>query len=137
LNKRLRTIISKYSTKESREIRRIKEEAETLEKLRALGYIGGSSQKSSKKIYTKEDDPKQLIDLDNMSHEAINVYLQGNPQQAIEIFTGIINRRSDMGLTYSQLSFVYREVGQIDKAIETLEKGVTLNLSNNQELLAK
>ena len=137
LNKRLRTLISKYSTKESREIRRVREDAETLKKLRALGYAGGSSQKSSKKIYTKEDDPKQLIDLDNMSHEAINVYLQGNPQQAIEIFTGIINRRSDMGLTYSQLSFVYREVGQIDKAIETLEKGVVLNLSNNQELLAK
>ncbi|UCC39775.1 MAG: sulfatase-like hydrolase/transferase [Candidatus Aminicenantes bacterium] len=137
LNKKLKTLITKYSSKESREIKRIKEDAETLKKLRALGYVGNSRQKSSKKTYSKEDDPKQLIELDNMSHEAINVYLQGSPQQAIEIFTDIINRRPDMSLTYSQLSFVYRDVGQIDKAIETLEKGVALNLSNNQDLLAK
>lgn len=137
LNKKLKTLISKYSSPESREIKRIKEDADTLEKLRALGYTGGSTQKSARKTYTKDDDPKQLIDLDNMSHEAINDYLQGNPQQAIEVFTDVINRRPNMGLTYSQLSFVYREVGQIDKAIETLEKGAALNLSNNQELLAK
>jgi len=137
LNKSLVSLIERYSSPESREIKRIKEDAETLEKLRALGYISGSTQKSLKKIFTKEDDPKQLIDLDNMSHEAINIYLQGNPQRAIEIFNDIINRRPDMGLTYSQLSFVYREVGQIDKAIETLEKAVALNLSNNQDLVAK
>jgi len=133
----LKKLVSEYSSEESEEIKRVKEDPATLEKLKALGYVGRSTGKRSKKTYTKDDDPKRLIDLDNMSHEAIHAYLQGEPLRAIEIFTDIINRRPTMGLSYSQLSFVYREVGQIDKAIETLKKGASLNLSNNQELLAK
>ncbi len=134
--KKLKKLISKYSSKESGGVRKVREDVETLEKLRALGYIGGSTRPALKKTYTKEDDPKRLIDLDNLSHEAITVYLQGNPEKTIEIFTDVINRRPDMAITYSQLSFVYREVGQIDKAIEVLEKGAALGL-NNQELMAK
>jgi tetratricopeptide (TPR) repeat protein len=136
LKLKLKNLISDYSSEESRGIKRVKEDAETLEKLRALGYVGSPARESSKKVYTKEDDPKQLIELDNMSHEAIYAYLEGNPGKAIEIFTDVIDRRPDMAITYSQLSFVYREVGQMEKAVETLEKGVALSL-NNQELMAK
>jgi len=137
LNKHLQTLIKKYSSKTSKEIRRVKEDPETLEKLRALGYVSGSSKRSSKRIYTKEDDPKRLIDLDNMSHTAIDEYLLGNPSRAIELFNEVIERRPTMGLTYSQLSFVYHEVGQMEKAIQTLEKGLALNLNNRLELMAK
>lgn len=136
LKLKLKNLISDYSSEESRGIKRVKEDSETLEKLRALGYAGSPARESLKKVYTREDDPKQLIDLDNMSHEAIYAYLEGNPGKAIEIFTDVIDRRPDMAITYSQLSFVYREVGQMEKAIETLEKGVALSL-NNQELMAK
>ncbi len=136
LRLKLKSLISDYSSKESGGIKRIKEDAETLEKLRALGYVGGRTQESLKKVYTREDDPKQLIDLDNMSHEAIYAYLEGDAERAIEIFKNVIGRRPDMAITYSQLSFVYREKGQMEKAVETLEKGVALSL-NNQELMAK
>jgi arylsulfatase A-like enzyme/Tfp pilus assembly protein PilF len=137
LNKRLQTLIKKYSSKTSGATRRVREDPETLEKLRALGYVSGSSQKSSTRIYTQEDDPKKLIDLDNMSHTAIDEYLLGNPSRAIELFNEVIERRPTMGLAYSQLSFVYHETGQMEKAIQTLEKGLALNLSNRLELMAK
>jgi arylsulfatase A-like enzyme/Tfp pilus assembly protein PilF len=137
LNKHLQTLIKKYSSETSGANRRVKEDAETLEKLRALGYVSGSSKKSSKRIYTQEDDPKKLIHLDNMSHTAIDEYLLGNPSRAIELFNEVIEQRPTMGLTYSQLSFVYHEVGQMEKAIQTLEKGLALNLNNRLELMAK
>jgi len=137
LNKHLQTLIKKYSSKTSKEIRRVKEDPQTLERLRALGYVSGSGQRTLKRKYTQEDDPKRLIDLDNMSHTAIDEYLLGNPSRAIELFNEIIERRPNMGLTYSQLSFVYHEVGQMEKAIQTLEKGLALNLNNRLELMAK
>jgi arylsulfatase A-like enzyme/Tfp pilus assembly protein PilF len=137
LRERLQTLMNKYSSKEIGETRRVKEDPKTLEKLRALGYISSSGQRPSERIYTQEDDPKSLIDLDNMSHAAINEYLLGNPSRAIQIFTEIIRRRPSMGLTYSQLSFVYHEEGQIEKAIQTLKDGLALNLNNKLELMAK
>jgi len=137
LNERLKTLRKKYSSKKPGENRRVKEDPETSEKLRALGYISGSGQKALKRTYTQDDDPKRLIDLDNMSHAAINEYLLGNPSRAIQLFTEVIRRRPGMGLTYSQLSFVYREEGQMKKAIQTLEKGLSLNLNNKLELMAK
>ena len=137
LNKRLQSLIKKYSSKTTREAKKVKEDPETLEKLRALGYVGGSGRKPSKKIYAQEDDPKNLIELDNMSHQAIDEYLIGNPSRAIELFNEVIGRRPTMGLTYSQLSFVYHEVGQMEKAIQTLEKGLALNLNNRLELMSK
>jgi len=72
-----------------------------------------------------------------MSHQAIDEYLIGNPSRAIELFNEVIGRRPTMGLTYSQLSFVYHEVGQMEKAIQTLEKGLALNLNNRLELMSK
>ncbi len=137
LNERLHDLIKKYSTEISKETGRIREDAETLEKLRALGYVSSSSQRPLKRTYTQEDDPKKLIGLDNMTHKAIDEYLQGNPARAIALFTEVIKRRPSMGLTYSQLSFVYREKGQMEKAIQTLEKGLALNLNNRLELMAK
>jgi arylsulfatase A-like enzyme/Tfp pilus assembly protein PilF len=137
LSERLQILIKKYSSKKPEETRRVNEDHETLEKLRALGYISGSGQRGLKKTYTQEDDPKMLIDLDNMSHAAIDEYLLGNPSRAIQLFTDVIKRRPSMGLTYSQLSFVYREEGQLDKAIQTLEEGLALNLNNKLELMAK
>ena len=137
LNERLQTQIKEYSAKASGSTRRLKEDAETLKKLRALGYVSGSGQTSLKRTYTQEDDPKKLIDLDNMSHAAINEYLLGNPSRAIELFKEVIERRPTMGLTYSQLSFVYHEVGQMEEAVQTLEKGLALNLNNRLELMAK
>ncbi|MFQ6083570.1 MAG: sulfatase-like hydrolase/transferase [Candidatus Aminicenantia bacterium] len=136
LDERLIKFISKYSSKESKEIKRIEEDPETLEKLRALGYIGGISQKPLKKTYTIEDDPKRLIDLDSMTHEAIAAYSRGNSHQAIEIFNTILKRRPTFSLIYSQLSFIYHEIGQFEKAIETLEKALSLGLEN-ESILSK
>jgi tetratricopeptide (TPR) repeat protein len=137
LRERLQTLMNQYSSRETGESRRVNEDPKTLEKLRALGYISSSGRRPSERTYTQEDDPKRLIDLDNMSHAAINEYLLGNPSRAIQIFTEVIRRRPSMGLTYSQLSFVYHEEGEIEKAIQTLKDGLALNLNNKLELMAK
>jgi|Deesub1362B_J571_1020462.scaffolds.fasta_scaffold00200_25 arylsulfatase A-like enzyme/Tfp pilus assembly protein PilF len=136
LDKRLKNIINNFSTEQSRKIQIIEEDAETLKKLHSLGYLGGTSPKSMTKPYTIEDDPKRLIELDHMMHEGIINYIKGDPWKAIEIFNEIIKRRPTFSLVYSNLSFVYHETGQLDKAIETLEKAISLGLKD-QSLLSK
>ena len=97
------------------------------DRLRALGYVGGSA--SRKDRYRDEDDPKRLIEIDALLHRGGDSYQRGDPQAAIAQFKEVIDRRPDMADAYRYLAFVYWQTGQPDLAIQTLEsalaRGVT------------
>lgn len=136
LDEKLKILLKNYSQVEAKRTKRIEEDRETLEKLKALGYIGSSSSKPGKETFGPEDDPKNLIGLENLTHEAIADYVQGNPRQAIEKLIKLIEKRPTLTLSYSQLSFIYHELGDLDKAVETLEKALSLGLEN-ETILSK
>jgi len=133
---KLKIIMKNYSQPEAKRSKRIREDRETLEKLKALGYVGGTTSKPMKRTFGREDDPKNLIELDEVTQEAVADYIQGNPTQAIKKLNSIIEQRPTLSLTYSQLSFIYHEMGELEKAIETLEKALSLGLEN-ESILSK
>jgi tetratricopeptide (TPR) repeat protein len=96
---------------------------ETLEKLRALGYAGGSytASVSSERRFSKEDDPKRLIDFLNQLEDARTFFQMGRPDDAIEIYEHLIDWRPEFALAYASLAYVYGELGRLPKAIEVLE----------------
>jgi tetratricopeptide (TPR) repeat protein len=94
------------------------EDPETAARLRALGYTSGSAQ--PRKVYTEDDDPKRLIDLDRQMHAGIEAFNRGRLEEAAAIYAGIIQRRPDMGVAYLHLAFLQAELGRIDQAIATL-----------------
>ena len=95
------------------------EDPDVTARLRALGYMAGSAA-SADKIYTADDDPKRLVDIDQAVHRGIELFEGGRPADAAEVFRGILARRPDMSLAYQHLAFVEWEQGRLAEAIATL-----------------
>jgi arylsulfatase A-like enzyme/tetratricopeptide (TPR) repeat protein len=98
-----------------------KETAETLTRLRSLGYLGGSAPR--KTDYGPPDDPKNLIDIDRDLQSTISLYQQGKMSEAIHLARTLIDRRPGMAQGYEYLSFLEGQSGHDERAIATLEAG--------------
>ena len=72
----LRALLGRFRADDRGSSRR-SESAATLEKLRALGYVGGGAA-VVKERYTEEDDPKRLIDVDTRNREVIRLFRRGD-----------------------------------------------------------
>ena len=98
------------------------------DRLRALGYVGGSAAPARDR-YLEHDDPKRLIDIDAMLHRAGELFELGKPVEAADLFKQVVARRPDTADAYRYLAFVYWESGRPADAIaaleEALRKGVT------------
>jgi len=101
----------------------MEESAAARERLRALGYTGGSPAPARDR-YTEQDDPKRLIELDRMLHRASELFLVGRPADAVDLHQQIIARRADMADAYRAMSFVLWQSGRPGAAIATLEKAL-------------
>jgi tetratricopeptide (TPR) repeat protein len=98
------------------------------DRLRALGYVGGSPA-TPRDRYGEADDPKRLIEIDAMLHRAGDLYQQGKAEDAARAFQEVIARRPDTADAYRYLAFVYWQGGRPADAVRTLEtaleKGIT------------
>jgi tetratricopeptide (TPR) repeat protein len=99
------------------------------DRLRALGYVGGSPA-PPKDRYRDEDDPKRLIEIDALLHRAGDEYQRGFVQKAIGLFSEAIGRRPDTADAYRYLAFVYWQAGRPDLAIQTLETALARGISH-------
>jgi arylsulfatase A-like enzyme/Flp pilus assembly protein TadD len=99
------------------------------ERLRALGYVGGSSAPPRDR-YTDEDDPKRLIDVDALLHRAGELYQNGHLKEAAEMFQQVIARRPESADAYRYLAFVYWQAGRPADAIATLEAALKSGITH-------
>jgi arylsulfatase A-like enzyme/tetratricopeptide (TPR) repeat protein len=90
------------------------------DRLRALGYVGGSPAQPRDR-YGEPDDPKRLVELDALLHRAGDLYQQGKFEEATQAFQQVIARRPDTADAYRYLAFVYWQGGRPADAIRTLE----------------
>jgi arylsulfatase A-like enzyme/Flp pilus assembly protein TadD len=104
------------------------ETAAVLDRLRALGYIGGSPT-AVRERFTETDDPKQLIDLDRWLHEAGDLFARGRLPEAAQRFADVIARRPDTADAYRYLAFVQWEAGRPADAIATLERALSRGIT--------
>ena len=99
------------------------------DRLRALGYVGGSPA-APRDRYGDADDPKTLIDIDALLHRAGDLYQRGQPQQAAALFRQAIERRPDTADAYRYLAFVYWQSGRPADAVRTLEDALKHGVSH-------
>jgi arylsulfatase A-like enzyme/Tfp pilus assembly protein PilF len=99
------------------------EAASARERLRALGYMSGSPA-TRRDVYTEEDDPKKLIELDRLLHRGSEQYLAGRPADAIATYREILKRRPDMADAYRAMAFALWQTGRTAEAIATLEAAI-------------
>ena len=99
------------------------------DRLRALGYVGGSPA-APRDRYGEADDPKRLIEIDTLLHRAGDHYQSGRFKEAAAMFQDVIARRPDTADAYRYLAFVYWQTGQRGRAIETLEAALKQGVSH-------
>lgn len=102
---------------------------ETVEKLRALGYLTAPIQ-SRKGEYTEADDPKSLIDISNAYDEATELVGEGRTTEAIAIYEDIVRRQPRSSQAYQGLAHALHEMGRPTEAVAVLEGAVRTGLSN-------
>ena len=108
------------------------EDAETLERLESLGYLG--SQPSAKSVFTEEDDPKRLMELDVALQEVAGLYSEGNLKAALQSSRDVVGRRPGMRLALMELAHLERESGNLEAAIEALQQAYALNPADSGAL---
>jgi len=111
-----------------------RETADTRDRLRSLGYLGGPSP-VRKTAYTDADDPKRLIALDGLLQEVVGRYLDGDVAGALERCRELVRRRPEMAVSLLHLAHLERETGNLDAAIEALDKAASLN-GEDEETIA-
>ena len=98
------------------------ESAEAREALRSLGYVTGSA--PARDVYTDADDPKRLVRIDQMLHDASAAFRAGRRAEGIGLLEQVIAQRPDTADAYITLSHHLWEGGQPREAIRTLEHGL-------------
>ena len=99
------------------------------DRLRALGYVGGSPA-APRDRYGEADDPKRLIEIDALLHRAGDSYQRSQPEEAATLFREVIARRPDTADAYRYLAFVYWQEGRPAEAIQTLETALNRGITH-------
>jgi arylsulfatase A-like enzyme/Tfp pilus assembly protein PilF len=100
------------------------EDAETVRRLRDLGYVGGGG--GVKETYTAEDDPKRLIGLDTELREINGLYAAGQLGAARSRCRDLLRRRPEMRLAIMTLAQIESDLGNLDAAIEAMRRALAL-----------
>jgi arylsulfatase A-like enzyme/Flp pilus assembly protein TadD len=109
-----------------RGVKPVVEDAETLERLRALGYVAQVPAGPPRDRYTEDDDPKRLIELDAKTNHMLTLYREGRIDEAIALGREVIARRPDMDLALMQVAYLERARGDLKAAIASAQRAVQL-----------
>ena len=107
------------------------ETAETIERLRSLGYIGGGSAEVREK-YTEADDPKRLVEIEQLLAKGNDAVRARRMDEAVEIYRSIIARRPDTEDAYRKLALVYWRTNRPVLAIQTLELALKNGITQSE-----
>lgn len=107
------------------------ETADTIERLRSLGYIGGGSATVREK-YTDADDPKRLVEIEQMLTRASDAVRQGRVDEAESVYKAIIAKRPDTEDAYRKLALVYWRTNRPRLAIDTLETALRNGVTQSE-----
>jgi len=101
---------------------------ETLERLRALGYVSAPTS-ARKTEYQASDDPKRRIDLSNLYDDAAAL-VSRDPEKAVAILRELVQKEPDSSQAYQELASVLRRSRRLPEAIRVLESAVARGLQD-------
>ncbi|MEO8501683.1 MAG: sulfatase-like hydrolase/transferase, partial [Vicinamibacteria bacterium] len=124
---RLRAALGREREKD-RGSKRGQEDAATLEKLRALGYVAAGVAAPAKDQYTAADDPKNLIEIDERNRQVVTLFNQGglHLNEAIDLVKKNLAERPDMAGANLQLAYLERSRGNLPAAAAAAKRAVDL-----------
>lgn len=102
--------------------------AETLRRLRSLGYVSGAA--PARRAFGPRDDVKTLLPYHNRCMEAKDLFQSGAAGRAEEMLRAVLAERPDVDVAYSNLALICREGGRLDEALDVLREGLARLPSN-------
>lgn len=107
---------------------RVKEEAATLEKLRALGYVAAGAAAPPKEKYTEVDDPKNLIEIDERNRQVVILFNRGGVHlnEAIDLVKKNLKERPTMAGANLQLAYLERSRGNLQAAVDAARRALEI-----------
>lgn len=102
---------------------------EAQEKLRSLGYLI-SPTSNIKESYGPEDDLKTLLPIQKKLDQAIILGDEGKMEESAQLLNEIIAEQKNFAQAYLYLYQIHIDLGQKDKVMEILEKGMNNNPQN-------
>lgn len=131
--KKLDQIINSLFVDESSQARQ-KLDRKSLEKLRSLGYVSGSSA-PAKESFGPDHDVKVLIHYHNKSTKAMNLYKAGKVREGIKLLKEVITAISTRSFLqmdidpeiWNFLGLAYWNKGNLENAQEAYEKSISLD----------
>jgi arylsulfatase A-like enzyme/Flp pilus assembly protein TadD len=121
---RLREALGRERARD-RGVERGSESAETLERLRSLGYAAaGSAMKAS---YTEADDPKRNIAFEADLQEVLGRHGSGDLAGALVRAEALVARYPRVGIGWRDLSFLRRQSGDLKGAVDAGRRAVELD----------
>ncbi len=110
-------------------------DAETLRKLRSLGYVS-SPQSQVKESYGPDDDLKTILPYQKKLDAAIILFDEGNLDESIGLLEEIVKEKKNMAHAYMTLFPLYKSQGLQEKALELMEGGYKHNPENYDIIIA-
>jgi len=105
-----------------------------MRKLQSLGYLS-SSVKFTKVGFSKRDDLKVLLPLQNKMLEGLGLYSKGDYVNSLRILSEVVKERKDFVLVWNKIANIFKESGKPDLAMATYEKALEFNKDNYNLLL--
>jgi len=101
--------------------------AEEVEKLRSLGYLSGDG--TAKASYGPEDDPKNLIGVDQQLHRVVELFQEEKSEEAIPVARKIVAEHPTMKTGYLQLAFLLAHRGDTAGALAVYDEAAKRGLA--------
>ena len=121
----LAELVSAKGSNEARAAAKTEPDAETVVRLKTLGYlVSGSGEASSPIRYTAEDDPKRLAPLADKLDAGTNARIAGRPEEAIRLYREILRERPTFTRAYILLAHVLEGTDRVDEAIDVLQQAL-------------
>lgn len=93
------------------------------QRLRTFGYLSGFKQEKKAK-YTREDDLKVLLPIQNLLRDAEELVKTGSTQAAEQKFREAIRRKPELVAAYIRLAEMLRDLHRAPEAVESLRVGL-------------
>jgi arylsulfatase A-like enzyme/Flp pilus assembly protein TadD len=110
-------------------------DSETAARLQSLGYVVAQV-RTTKRRFTRDDDPKRLVALDVKMDEAMAIAGRGDYGAAAASLEDVIRQRPDLTMAYDRLAFVLRAAGKTDRAVAVLEDAASKGLADASLLVS-
>ncbi|HXM10843.1 MAG TPA: sulfatase-like hydrolase/transferase [Terriglobales bacterium] len=99
----------------------------THEKLAALGYVSGRSNVSEADAGDQGADPKDEIQISNLTHQANALRQSGRPDEAVPLLQQLVAQKPGVSNTYAELGECFLDMMEYDKAVPVLRKAMELD----------